>query len=359
VKVPFFRADLSSGPRREALEQHLRAAEAEGYAADGKVVATLEESLAEYTGARHVIAVGSGTDALTLLLHAVGVGPGDEVVVPAYTFFASASSVCHVGARPVFVDVLPGSYGMDPAAARAALTPRTAAIMPVHLFSQTADLPGLAEVAGSAGVPLVEDSAEAIGMRVGGRHAGLWGSGGVLSFFPTKTLGACGDAGAVLTDDDLVAARVRQAAGAGEWTSRCDAVQAAVLLARLPWLDADIAARQALAERYTARLAGIPPVSVPYLASVPVPGNAVWYVYLVECDERDALAAHLAAHGVETEVYYPRPLPAQPCFAPDPARVPVAARASTRALGLPLYPDLRPSEVDAVTDLIAEFYESR
>jgi UDP-2-acetamido-2-deoxy-ribo-hexuluronate aminotransferase len=316
-----------------------------------------------------MVMVGSGTDALILLLRAAGVGPGDEVIVPAYSFFATVSCVLHVGAAPVMVDVLPGSYALDPDRVAAAITDRTRAIMPVHLFSQMADMAALCELARENGLLVIEDSAEGIGMRSDGRHAGRWGQAGVLSFFPTKTLGALGDAGAVLTDDAELAARVRRLRCHGQrvegcyefeelgYNSRCDEIQAAVLLTRLDHLDADIARRGELADRYTRALAPI--VGTPWLAPAKLPSNVVFYVYLIETERRDELVGYLDAHGVGTEIYYPRPLPAQPCLSGLPGArhpVPVATAASRRALALPLYPDLREDEVDRICSLLHDFH---
>jgi dTDP-4-amino-4,6-dideoxygalactose transaminase len=324
---------------------------------------------------------------LLLLLRAAGIGAAgygsagttaDEVIVPCYTFFASASAVCHAGARPVFVDVEPGSYGADPAAVRAAITERTKAIMPVHLFNQMADMGAIGAIAEDAGIPVIEDSAEAIGMTHGGVHAGLLGLGGVLSFFPTKTLGAIGDAGMVITDDRLVADRcavlrhhgrmgvtvgrisgISNAASVSGTNSKMDEIQAAVLLTRLVHLRSAIARRAELADRYTERLAAVPGVRTPAVVPRAVPATPVWYVYLIEADRRDALVERLTEAGVETEVYYPTPLHLQPCFAGLGHRrgeFPVAEAAAERALALPLYPDLAPSQLDRVCSVIERFY---
>ncbi|MGA4838091.1 DegT/DnrJ/EryC1/StrS family aminotransferase [Streptomyces sp. G45] len=370
--VPFFSGAASIRRDWPRLEPRLRAVAASGRFTSGTEVAHLERELCAYTGARHVALVGSGTDALVLMLRAVGVGPGDEVIVPAYSFFATASAVLHAGAEPVMVDVLPDSYALDPERAAAAITPRTKAIMPVHLFHQTADMAAIGALAEEHGLLLVEDSAEAIGMRVDGRHAGLFGAAGVLSFFPTKTLGALGDAGAVLTDDAEVDARVRRLRVHGQsadgsyehldigWNSRADEIQAAVLRTRLEHLDADIARRADLAARYTEHLSDLAPrVRTPRQAKVARPGNLVWYVYLIETDRRDDLVSHLAEHGVGTDVYYPRPLPEQPCLAGRRGAghpVPVATAASRRAVALPLYPDLTEDQVRYVCDLIRAFH---
>ena len=375
-EVPFFTGAASLRRDWPELARRVRRIAESGRFTAGETVAELEAAIAGYTGARHALACNSGTDALIIALRAAGIGPGDEVIVPAYSFFASASAVLHAGARPVLVDVLPGSYAMDAERAAAAITQRTRAIMPVHLFCQTADLVALCELADDYGLQVIEDSAEAIGMRVHRpgedvpRHAGRWGRAGVLSFFPTKTLGGLGDAGMVLTDDDelaATAARLRVHGDDGQyhwrelgWNSRCDELQAAVLLTRLRRLDADIERRAELAAHYTQRLAPLSGVlSTPWQAPAKRQSNLVWYVYLVETERRDELAAYLAGNGVGTEVYYPRPLSHQPCLRSLPGAaqpVPVALQASRRAVALPLYPDLTHDQVDRVCDLVTSFH---
>ncbi|MFF4194502.1 DegT/DnrJ/EryC1/StrS family aminotransferase [Nonomuraea sp. NPDC001831] len=348
----------------------------------GAKVAELERRLALWTGAAHVVGVNSGTDALVLLLRAAGLRPGDQVVVPAYSFIATASSVVLAGGVPVFADIEEHGYGIDPASVDAVAGPRTTMVMPAHLFDRLADLRGVCEVARRRGLTVLEDSAEAIGMRLDGTHAGLVGAGGVLSFFPSKTLGAIGDAGALLTDDDGIAetARALRHHGRGGRTldhfpgianptilpgcnSKMDDLQAAVLLAKLARLDADIARRSELATRYDARLRDVPGVLAVPGAAPPHPGgNRVCYVYLVEVESRDALAAHLAAAGIGTEVYYPVPLHLQPCFAHlghVRGDFPKAEAACERALALPLYPDLSDAAADRVCDEIEGFYRGR
>ncbi|MFD0202880.1 DegT/DnrJ/EryC1/StrS family aminotransferase [Saccharothrix carnea] len=345
----------------------------------GRKVAELESALAAYTGAAHVVGVNSGTDGLVLLLRACGLRPGDEVVVPAFSFVASASSVVLAGGRPVFADIEPDGYGLDPASVAAVTGARTRFVMPVHLFHHLADLTGLGEVARRLDLTVVEDSAEAIGMRHDGVHAGLVGAGGVLSFFPTKTLGALGDAGAVITDDPEIAERVSALRHHGRFgrtiddfpgiatetgavgvNSKMDDVQAAVLLAKLDRLEADIRRRAVLARRYAEGLAGVPgvrelPSVLPRRASV----RGVFYVYVIEVDRRDELAAHLAGRGIGTETYYPLPLHLQPCFADlghRPGDFPNAEQACRRTLALPLYPDLPLGDVDRVCAEIRSFY---
>ncbi|WP_335974446.1 DegT/DnrJ/EryC1/StrS family aminotransferase [Streptomyces sp. CA2R106] len=377
--VPFFTQAASFTSLWPRIEQHLGEVLADGKFSHGAKVGELERALAEYTGARHVIGVNSGTDALVLLLRAAGLRPGDEVVVPAFSFVATASSVVLAGGRPVFADIDPVTYALCPESVERVLTPRCRFLMPVHLFCQLADMTRLGELAGRHGLTVVEDSAEAIGMRLGGVHAGLLGAGGVLSFFPTKTLGAIGDAGAVLTDDDGIA----ETAGAlrhhgrfgrtlGDFTtintgstlpgcnSKMDDIQAAVLLAKLTRLDADIARRAELAAAYDRRLAGMPGVlRLPTAVDRGARAEPVFYVYVAEFERRDELARHLADFGVQTETYYPSPLHLQPCFAElghRPGDFPAAEAACTRTLALPLYPDLPPDAVDRVCDVIQDFY---
>ncbi|MCX4747952.1 DegT/DnrJ/EryC1/StrS family aminotransferase [Kitasatospora sp. NBC_01287] len=375
--VPFFTQARAFDELWPLIEERALEVLDDGKFSHGRQVERLELALARYTGARHVIGVNSGTDALVLLLRAAGLRPGDEVVVPAFSFVASASSVVLAGGRPVFADIDPVSYALDPAGLEAVLTERTRFVMPVHLFCRLADLAAIGELADRHGLTVVEDSAEAIGMRQGGRHAGLFGAGGVLSFFPTKTLGAIGDAGAVLTDDEEIARTVDALRHHGRFgrtigdfpaintttslagcNSKMDDLQAAVLLAKLTRLDADIARRAELAAAYEQRLAGVPGVlRRPRVGGIE---GQVFYVYLIEAERRDALAAYLAGHGVETEVYYPSPLHLQPCFAELGYRAgefPVAEAACTRTLALPLHPELSLAEVDTVCGLISDFYQ--
>jgi UDP-2-acetamido-2-deoxy-ribo-hexuluronate aminotransferase len=351
--------------------------------------------------------VNSGTDALVLLLRACDLRPGDEVIVPAFTFVASASSVVLAGGRPVFADIDPVTYTIDPKSAADAVTPHTRMIMPVHLFCQMADMDALLDVAHHHRLTVVEDSAEAIGMRWNGVHAGLLGAGGVLSFFPTKTLGAIGDAGAILTDDRQLAESAAALRHHGRYgrtlahfpgisnettvngvNSKMDDIQAAVLLAKLTRLHEDIARRTRLAAAYTERLAGTPgvlrlPTVVPRTAQThpaqthpaqthpaqthpaqtqPVQAYPVFYVYLVEVERRDELARYLAEHGVGTETYYPTPLHLQECFAHLGYRrgdFPHAETACERTIALPLYPDMSVDDVDTVCDLVRRFAARR
>jgi UDP-2-acetamido-2-deoxy-ribo-hexuluronate aminotransferase len=379
VAVPFFTQAASFASLWPRIQANLNAVIDRGKYSHGHLVAEFEAVLAERIGAAHVIGVNSGTDALVLLLRAAGLQPGDEVVVPAFTFVASASSVALAHGRPAFADIDPLTYAIDPASAADAITDRTRMIMPVHLFSQLADMSAIAELAEQCALTVIEDSAEAIGMRWDGVHAGLMGAGGVLSFFPTKTLGALGDAGAVITDDDRIAETAAALRHHGRFgrtldhfpgisnetvlpglNSKMDDFQAAILLAKLTRLDADIARRAELAAAYTERLTGCPGVRrLPTVVEREVKTDAVFYVYLIEVERRDDLVAHLAANGVTTETYYPVPLHRQPCFAELGHRAgefPNAEAACAHAVALPLYPDLTDSQVDRVCELIRAFY---
>lgn len=353
----------------EKLDQVLH----EGKFTNGPTVQELERTLEVFTGAKHCIAVGNATDALILMLRAAGIGAGDEVIVPCYSFFASASSIAHVGAIPVFCDIDPKTYMIDAGQIEQKITPRTKAIMPVHLFTHLAEMNPIKQIAQKHDLLVLEDSAEAISMFHEGTHAGLLGDAGVISFFPTKTLGAIGDAGLILTNDDSIAMQARRLRIHGQdegipyihhtvgYNSRMDDIQAAILLVRLQFLQREIARRAYLAACYNAELADIPQVRTPYLPKrTEEAENAVYYVYLIETDQRDELVAHLNLAGIGTEVYYPHPLHTQPCFSHLGYRegdMPNAELASRRAVGLPIYPDLTEEQIKEVCGQIRLFYQ--
>jgi dTDP-4-amino-4,6-dideoxygalactose transaminase len=382
LQVPFFTQSSTFAELWPSTRKHIVDVIENGKYSHGHKVVELEYALAEYTGAKFAVGVNSGTDALVLLLRACGLRAGDEVVVPAFSFVASASSVMLAGGQPVFADIEPDGYGIDPGSVAEVAGERTRFVMPVHLFCQPVDLTGLLEVAAGLGLVVVEDSAEAIGMRYGGRHAGLLGAGGVLSFFPTKTLGALGDAGAVITDDPRIAETVGALRHHGRFgptidnfpaistasdlpgmNSKMDEIQAAVLLSKLSRIDADIARRARLADRYRELLTDVPGVrKVPWMLPRRTSVRGVFYAFVIEVDRRDELAAHLAASGVQTEIYYPTPLHLQPCFADlghVPGDFPNAEAACRRTIALPLYPDLSMAAVDGVARSIRDFYLGR
>jgi dTDP-4-amino-4,6-dideoxygalactose transaminase len=320
----------------------------------GEEGAALERELAALAGVRHAVGVGSGTDALRLALTALDVGPGDDVITPAFSFVASASTIAMVGATPVFVDVDPATYTLDVGAVERALTPRTRAVVAVHLYGHPAAMDRLAALAAAHGLAVVEDAAQAVGAAWQGRPVGAWGDAACLSFYPTKNLGACGDGGMVLTDRDDVAARLRRLRHHGDaaryrhvalgYCSRLDELQAALLRVKLRHLPRWTEARRRVAARYGERLAGLP-LTLP----VERPGaRHVYHLYTVRHPARDALAKALAGLGVGTAVHYPTPVPAQPMFGADERRWPEAARAAREVLSLPCFPELRDEEIEHI-----------
>jgi dTDP-4-amino-4,6-dideoxygalactose transaminase len=338
----------------------------------GEDVRLLESELARYTGAGHAVGCGSGSDALLLALLAFDVGAGSEVVTTPFTFFATAGAVVRAGARPVFADIEPRTYNIDPARVADALTKRTRAVIPVHLYGQMAELDEMLSVAGERGVRVVEDAAQAIGAADGnGRSAGAVGDAGCFSFYPTKNLGAAGEAGLVTTNEDAVAERLRRLrvhGGATEYhhdevgfNSRLDTFQAAVLRVKLPHLDAWSDARRDRAGTYTRLIeeAGLAEfVTPPHV----LPGaRHIFHQYVVRVPEgrRDALLEHLKANGVGTKVYYPVPLHLQPCFAHLGYRegdFPESERAARETLALPMFPELTGEQQEYVVETLRSFF---
>ncbi len=314
----------------------------------------LEAALAARSGVRHGIGVASGTDALRLALQALNVKPGDEVITPALSFVASASTIVMAGATPVFVDIEPETYALDVRALERAITPRTRGIVAVHLYGHPAPMDAITPLARAHGLFVIEDAAQAIGATLGGRPVGAWGDLTCLSFYPTKNLGACGDAGMVLTDRDDLAERVRRLRHHGDggryrhlelgFSSRLDEMQAAILRVKLEHVDEWTAACRRIAARYDAALQ-----DAPITRPVERPGaQHVYHLYTVRHARRDALATALADLGVGTAVHYPIPIPAQPMFGGDGRAWPEAARASREVLSLPCFAELREDEVEEV-----------
>jgi dTDP-4-amino-4,6-dideoxygalactose transaminase len=319
-----------------------------------------EKAFARMLGVRHVLGVSSGTDALLVSLMALGVGRGDEVITSPFSFFASAGVVSRLGARPIFVDIEPETYNLDAEKLEAAITPRTRAIQPVYLYGQCADMGPILEIARRRGVPVLEDACQAVGATYGGKPAGALGSLAAFSFYPTKNLGAAGDAGAVATDDDDLAALVRTLrvhGGSKQYhhdrvggNFRLDALQAAVLNAKLPRLPAWNERRRAIAARYGQLLAGAAQqgrVGLPVEASG---RRHVWHQYVVRVAGRDSVRAHLADRGIGTSVFYPVPLNEQNCFRDLGQRgsCPVALAAAREVLALPIFPELADVEIERV-----------
>ena len=338
----------------------------------GEDVRLLESELARYTRVRHAVGCGSGSDALLLALLALDVGAGAEVVTTPFTFFATAGAVVRAGARPVFVDIEPRTYNIDAARIDEAVTGRTRAVIPVHLYGQMAEMDEVLGVAEKRGVRVIEDAAQAIGAEdAQGRSAGAVGGAGCFSFYPTKNLGAAGEAGLVTTNDDATAERLRRLrvhGGATEYhhdevgfNSRLDTFQAAVLRVKLPHLDAWSDARRGRAGIYTRLIdeAGLAEfVTPPHV----VPGaRHIFHQYVVRVPEerRDALLEHLKTNGVGTKVYYPVPLHLQPCFADLGYRegdFPESERAARSTLALPMYPELTRAQQEYVVETLRRFF---
>ncbi len=334
----------------------------------GPEVSALEAELAAAIGVRHAIAVSSGTDALLVALMAAGVGPGDEVITPTFSFFATAGCVSRLGARPVFVDIDPVTFLMRADSLRRVVSPRTKAVIPVHLFGLCADVDELASQLPD-GIVIIEDAAQALGAAIHGRQAGTLGHFGCFSFFPSKNLGAFGDAGLVTTNDEQLAAQVRLLRTHGESTKyhhdaiggnfRMDALQAAILRAKLPHVSSWNARRRANAETYArlfeeAGLAGT--VRLPH---EPAGRAHIYHQYVIRAPKRDALKAHLDGRGVGNAIYYPVPFHRQVCFRDVPSasdRFPHADGAALDVLALPIFPELTISQQEYVVRCINEVY---
>lgn len=340
----------------------------------GEKVAELERQIAAYSGAASAVGVSSGTDALLVSLMALEIGPGDEVITPAFSFFASASTIQRVGARVVFSDIDPGSFNVDPAAVAAAVNDRTRAIIPVHLFGQCADMPAILEIARRGNIPVIEDAAQAIGARCGWRDgsqrsAAAMGTLGTLSFFPSKNLGGIGDGGMVLGNDAELMAKVRALRMHGEtqryqhrWVGgnfRLDAIQAAALLVKLRYLDAWTEARRRNADLYRAMFADLGLAADPVRLPAETQPRHVYHQFVIRVPRRDQLAEHLKSHNIGWAIYYPVPLHLQECFAElgyQRGRFPQAEAAASEVLALPIYPELSDEDIAYVVQTVAGFY---
>jgi dTDP-4-amino-4,6-dideoxygalactose transaminase len=369
VAVPLLDLAAQYRPIRDAILQAItRVADSQRYIM-GPEVEAFEREMAAMLEVEHAIGVSSGTDALLVVLMALGIGPGDEVITPTYSFFATAGSVSRVGATPVFVDIEPGTFNIDAAALARAVTPRTRAIVPVHLFGLPADMDAVMAVAARAGAVVIEDAAQAMGARYHGRQVGSFGLVTGYSFFPTKNLGAFGDAGLVTTNDAALARdiiRLREHGADRQYVHervggnfRLDAMQAAILRVKRPHLPAWSHARRDNAARYRElfREFGIDgDVESP----VEPPGcHHIYNQFVIATDERDRLREHLATHRIGTAVYYPVPFHRQACFegaARAAGPLPVADRAAARSLALPIYGELSDAQQRHVASSLASFF---
>ena len=350
MSIPFLDLKAINLTQQEEIEQAMRRVLQSGWYVLGKEVEAFEQAWAAYCGTRHAIGVANGLDAIFLVLKAWGVGPGDEVIVPSNTYIATWLAASHCGATPVPVEPVEGTYNLDPARVEAAITPRTKAIVPVHLYGQCADMDPLMEIAARHGLKVVEDGAQGHGATYKGRRAGALGHAAAFSFYPGKNLGALGDGGAITTDDDALAQQLRTLRNYGSqkkyhnevigFNSRLDELQAAILSVKLTALDGQNARRAAIAAVYDEQLAGIPGLTLPVVPSWTEP---VWHLYVVRHARRDDLARGLADLGIGTLVHYPIAPHLQAAYAQlglEQGRFPLAEAIHREVLSLPMGPTM-------------------
>ena len=370
MKVPLLDLQAQNGPlRADILAAIARVADSQRFIM-GPEIDALERELAAMLGIKHAIAVSSGTDAVLLALMTLDVRPGDEVITPTYSFFATAGCVARLGARPVLVDSDPETFNVDPDAVAAAVTRRTKAIIPVHLFGQSADMDPIMRTAEHAGIPVIEDAAQAIGATYQSRPVGGIGALGCFSFFPSKNLGAFGDAGLVTTNDEALAKRARLLRTHGMQPKyyhqlvggnfRMDALQAAILRVKAPHLAGWTEARRRNAARYRELFAASGIGTAVTLPREYADRLHIYNQFVIRTPERDALKAHLDAAGIGNEIYYPIPFHLQPCFADlgyARGAFPIAERAAAESLAIPIYSELTAADQETVVGAIAEFVQ--
>jgi len=358
-RIPFL--SLVPAEDREAVNAAIDRVVSRGWFVLGPEVEAFESELAAAMGAAHGVGVGSGTDALSLILRALDIGPGDEVITTALSAAYTALAIVMAGARPVFADVDPARLTIDPASVEHAVGPRTRAILPVHLYGQAADMAAIQPIADRHHLAGIEDCCQAHLATADGRPVGTIGVAGAFSFYPTKNLGALGDGGAVVTNDPALADRIKRLRNGGQTdryrhveagvNSRLDEIQAAILRSRLPRLPAWTDRRRRLAAAYRARLADAPVHAIPERDS-----GHVYHLFVVRSDARSDLQAHLAASGIETLIHYPVPAPQQPAFrTASPADCPAAARACQEVISLPLNPAMSNDDVNDVAAALLAF----
>jgi len=324
----------------------------------GPEVAELEQKLVSYTGAEHCISCGNGTDALQIALMALGVGPGDEVIVPGFTYIAPAEAVAILGAKPVYVDIMPGTYNIDYSKIEDAISPSTKAIIAVSLYGQCPDFDAINKIASEHGLPVIEDAAQSFGATYKGSSSCNLSTIATTSFFPTKPLGCYGDGGAVFTSDHELALKIRQVARHGQdkryhharvgVNSRLDSIQAAVLLAKLSIFDDELILRNRVASKYLALLSGVNVKSVPIINSF---SQSVWAQFTIEVKNRDKIQSGLSEKGIPTAIHYPTPLNKQPAVMDQNSFIPISDEASKHVISLPMGPYL---EEDAQRTVIRE-----
>jgi dTDP-4-amino-4,6-dideoxygalactose transaminase len=359
TRVPFM--DLRPGQDHDAIAEAIDRVIQRGWFVLGPEVEAFEQEFAAASGARHAVGVGTGTDALALILRGLGIGKGDEVITSPLSAAYTALAVMMVGARPVFADIDCNRMTIDPSAVDAAVTPRTAAIMPVHLYGQPADMTAIGVIARRHNLAIVEDACQAHLATCEGRPVGSFGAAAAFSFYPTKNLGALGDGGAITTNDDGLAGRVARLRNGGQTSryhhlepginSRLDEMQAAILRARLPLLEGWTRRRRELARRYRMSLAGSRVVVPPECDA-----GHVYHLFVLQSDARPRLQDHLRARGIDTLIHYPVPIPSQPALAEEaPASCPIADDVCAQVLSLPLHPALDEANLDRVAAAVQAF----
>jgi dTDP-4-amino-4,6-dideoxygalactose transaminase len=362
MRVRFLDLKAPHQELRSALEAAFRRVLESGWYIVGKELESFEASFAKYCGVDHCTGVGNGLDAIHLLLEAYGIGPGDEVLVPSNTFIATWLAVTRTGAKPIAVEPDQRTYNMNPAVLEAAITPRTAAIIPVHLYGQPADMDAINGIAERYKLVVIEDAAQAHGARYHDRCVGSLGHAAATSFYPGKNLGAMGDGGAVLTSDAAIAGKVRELRNYGSkvkyrhdklgYNSRLDELQAALLSVKLCRLDAWNERRREIAQLYSERIRH-PEIVAPF---VPDWATPVWHLYVVRTPQRDRLQQYLRELDIETMIHYPIPPHRQECYAQlANLQLPIAEQLSEESLSLPIFPSLQAEEVDRVIDAINDF----
>jgi dTDP-4-amino-4,6-dideoxygalactose transaminase len=364
MKVPFLDLNAQNAPLRAEIDRAIGEVIDSSAFAGGPFVARFEEEFAAFCDCKYAAGVGNGTDALWLALLAAGIGPGDEVITVPSTFMATAEAISYCGARPVFIDIDEKTYTMNPEGLEKAVTPRTKAIIPVHLFGQVADMDPILEFARSRGLLVIEDAAQAHGAMYKGRKAGSLGDVGCFSFYPGKNLGAFGEAGAVVTNDSSLAEKIRVLRDHGQirkyhhtmigWNCRMDGIQGAVLSIKLRHLEKGNALRRAHAKRYSEVLGGVEGISVPYASDR---GEHVYHVYAIRTRSRDELMRRLSEQGVATGIHYPIPVHLQQAYAGlgyGEGAFPIAERCALEFASLPMFPELTADQVERVASATKE-----
>jgi dTDP-4-amino-4,6-dideoxygalactose transaminase len=366
MKVPFLDLKAQLAPIREEINAAINDVIDATAFAGGPFVEKFEKAFAAFCGSRHCVAVGNGTDAIWLALLALGIGEADEVITAPSTFVATAEAISFAGADPVFVDIEPDTCNMDPKKLECAITPRTKAIIPVHLFGQPADMDPILEIARKHNLHVIEDSCQAHGALYKGKKAGTMGIAGCFSFYPGKNLGAFGEAGAVVTDDEELAKKIRVYRDHGQpqkyhhdvigWNARMDGIQGAVLSVKLKYLDNWTEARRANANQYGKLLAGIDGIRLPVEKDY---ARHVYHIYALRTPKRNALMSFLGEKGVASGIHYPVPVhmtKAYEYLEHKPGSFPVAELAASEFISLPMYPELTGDQIAYVCDCIKEFH---